>query len=127
MGVPEPKSSLLREVLPTSGTESYWRRYAAFFSKGRTAGGYEFGQRTANVPPPSVEFPTPLRWYSWDRPKRLRVIRAVRDRILQDILALQKNRQSRASSNLSEIRGSSVAPSVASRPYRTSIPKRSAA
>ena len=127
MAVPESKSNSLREVLTTSGTESYWHRYAAFFSKSQTAGGDDFGQRVPNVPPPSVMFPTPLRWYSWDRPRRLAMIRALRDQVLQDILALRKHHQSQVLPSLSEIRKPSVSPLAASQSDRVPTLERGAA
>jgi len=56
--------------------------------------GYEFG-KVPNIknPPPTVTFPKPLKWWSFDRPKRLQAVREMRDRYLQDILRLGKSRK----------------------------------
>lgn len=53
-----------------------------------TADGYDFHHPAVlqNVPPPSVSFPTPLRWWSLDRRRRLAIIMSLRDRLQNDIL-----------------------------------------
>ena len=65
--------------------------YQHFFSSARKYTGYDFGEKTAqNHPPPTVTFAEPLRWWSLDRPKRLRTIRRLRDQYLMEILRLKE-------------------------------------
>lgn len=71
----------------------YWDSYAEFLARHAEASGYDFGRAPAgNVPPPTVKFPRPLRWWSLDRPKRLAEILALRDRLQTEILALRTHR-----------------------------------
>ena len=39
-----------------------------------------------NVPPPTVKFHRPLRWWSLDRRRRLATVMRLRDRLLEDIM-----------------------------------------
>jgi hypothetical protein len=57
------------------------------------AGGYAFHHPAVlrNVPPPSIRFAEPLRWWSLDRRRRLAVIMRLRDRLQNDILRLGRN------------------------------------
>lgn len=61
--------------------------YEQFFKNTEAHGGYDFHQGPpTSVAPPLAAFSTPLRWWTLDRPKRLKVIRRLRDQYLQDIL-----------------------------------------
>lgn len=67
----------------------YRDRYAEFLARRAKATGYDFGRApVGNVPPPTVTFTKPLRWWSLDRPQRLAAILAQRDRLQNEILAL---------------------------------------
>jgi hypothetical protein len=69
----------------------YGDKYAEFLTRRANATGYDFGQApVGNVPPPSVTFAQPLRWWSLDRPRRLAAILALRDRLQDEILALAR-------------------------------------
>ena len=64
--------------------------YQPFFGSAEKYTGYDFGDQTAqNNPPPTLTFAQPLKWWSLDRPKRLRIIRRMRDQYLMDILRLK--------------------------------------
>jgi len=39
-----------------------------------------------NVPPPTVQFSRPLRWWSLDRRRRLAAVMRLRDRLMEDIM-----------------------------------------
>jgi hypothetical protein len=70
--------------------EPHGPQYAEFIVKCLTAlAGYEFHHPAArrNVPPPTVPFMRPLRWWSRDRPQRLMEVRKLRDEFIQAILA----------------------------------------
>ena len=66
----------------------YAHHYQQFFEHCSGKKGYNFGEAPRiNMPSPLVRFPR-LKWWSWDRPKRLRKIRLVRDQSLMEILRL---------------------------------------
>lgn len=69
--------------------------YAGFLKQREKEKGYDFQEAPAgSVAPPTVTFAQKLRWWTWDRWKRLKKIQAERDRRLQDIVQLKKtNRQ----------------------------------
>jgi len=67
-------------------------QYTDFLENRETQKGYHFQQAPAgSVDPPKVTFLQKLRWWSWDRWKRMKQIRAERDRQLQDIIRLKKS------------------------------------
>ncbi len=67
----------------------YQDQYAEFWKRQDKATGYEFGQAPmGNVSPPTVSFPKPLKWWSWDRPRRVRSLLRSRDQRLKEILRL---------------------------------------
>ncbi|HZS11179.1 MAG TPA: hypothetical protein VFA38_02945 [Nitrospirales bacterium] len=71
--------------------DKYWK----FFRRRNEAHGPEFhNPPPVNIPPPTVTFADRLRWWSWDRWKRRKQVRAERDRRLQDILTLKRKGQS---------------------------------
>ena len=73
-----------------SDEQSYMRRYARFFQERKNAHGYDFHHApSGSVPVPKVTFMQSLRWWSWDRWKRLKTIRAERDRRQEEILQLK--------------------------------------
>jgi hypothetical protein len=78
-------------MLHQYGTMSnpYIREYMEFLEAADNYKGYDFGQGPTVInSPTNVEFSRPLKWWSLDRPKRLKAIRRVRDEFLQDILKL---------------------------------------
>jgi hypothetical protein len=67
----------------------YADRYVEFLARRAKAAGYDFGQGPpGNIPPPTVIFAKPLRWWTLYRPRRLAAILAERDRLQNEILAL---------------------------------------
>lgn len=63
--------------------------YRSFFELASQHKGYHFGENHGQpVPPPKITFSHPLRWWSWDRPKRLKIIQQLRDQRLIEILKL---------------------------------------
>ncbi len=85
----------------------YADKYAEFLARRAEATGYDFGRApVANVPPPTVTFAEPLRWWSLDRPRRLAAILALRDRLQDEILALARG--ARLLAETSEVKESSV-------------------
>jgi hypothetical protein len=48
--------------------------------------GFQHPAVLQNVPPPTVKFRRPLRWWSLDRRRRLATAMRLRDRLLQDIM-----------------------------------------
>ncbi len=65
----------------------YADAYREFFELTGKYKGYEFGKGPGiKRSPPTVTFDQPLKWWSLDRPKRLRAIRQERDRYLSEIL-----------------------------------------
>ncbi len=53
-----------------------------------------------NVPPPTVRFSRPLRWWSLDRRRRLAAVMRLRDHLVEDIMRAHgsRNRVSRSAS-----------------------------
>ncbi|HBP87058.1 MAG TPA: hypothetical protein DD706_05095, partial [Nitrospiraceae bacterium] len=67
----------------------YAHLYQQVFEHGHEMKGYDFGKSpTEKISPPVVQFSRPLKWWSMDRPERLRVIRHVRDYYLHEILKI---------------------------------------
>ena len=67
-------------------------QYVDFLKNRGTQKGYHFQQApSGSAEPPKVTFLQKLRWWSWDRWKRLKKIRAERDRQLQDIIHLKRS------------------------------------
>lgn len=66
--------------------------YAQFLEKYRSAKGYDFqhGGQGSAAPKP-VTFKEKLKWWTLDRPQRLKKISQDRDRRQQEILALNKH------------------------------------
>ncbi|MGH7208372.1 MAG: hypothetical protein ACREIL_03200 [Nitrospiraceae bacterium] len=65
--------------------------YVDFLKNRGTQKGYHFQEApSGSAEPPTVTFLQKLRWWSWDRWKRLKKIRAERDRQLQDIIHLKR-------------------------------------
>lgn len=65
--------------------------YKDFLMRREGAKGYDFQHAPAgSVAPPMVTFAQKLRWWTWDRWKRRKQIRAERDRRLQDIVQLKQ-------------------------------------
>ncbi len=70
-------------------------RYIEFMQHKDRMPGYEFQQAPAgNVPPPTVTFAARLKWWTWDRWRRIKQIRAARDRWVEEIVELRTRRQS---------------------------------
>ena len=70
-------------------TGPYREQYAEFWNRRDDAFGYHFGKApVGNVAPPTLQVPKPLRWWSWDRPRRLRAILRRRDQWLAEIIKL---------------------------------------
>ncbi len=72
----------------------YTHMYQDFFDARGTHTGYHFGENPSiNKPPPVATFDQPLKWWSLNRPERLKKIRQVRDQYLLDILILHDKPQ----------------------------------
>lgn len=70
-------------------TGLYRHQYTEFWKRRDEASGYDFGKAPiGNVPPPTVRFSKPLRWWSWDRPRRVRALLNIRDQRQAEILRL---------------------------------------
>ncbi len=73
--------------------------YTRFVEKQATAKGYDFQETsTGSLAPKSVNFKERLKWWTLNRPKRLRMISQERDRQQQEILAIQNQPDSHAKS-----------------------------
>ncbi len=73
------------------GKGLYDHQYGRFVENKDKGTGYEFQHQTAgSVPPPTVTFAQRLRWWTWDRWRRMKTIRAQRDQRLNDILEIPK-------------------------------------
>ena len=78
--------------------KTHWKPYGPyeglyhnFYEASQEARGYNFGEGPAEkMSPPTVNDLNSLTWWSLDRPKRLRVIRRMRDQYLNEILDLKK-------------------------------------
>lgn len=69
----------------------YDHLYRRFFENRDAHQGYEFQHPTeGNVPPPVVTFAQAIRWWTWDRWKRRKDIRALRDQRVQDIVQIKQ-------------------------------------
>jgi len=67
-------------------------QYVDFLKNRGTQKGYDFQQApSGSAETPTVTFLQKLRWWSWDRWKRLKKIRAERDRQLQNIIQLKRS------------------------------------
>jgi hypothetical protein len=67
----------------------YAHLYQQVFERGHEMKGYNFGNApTEKNSPPPVQFARPLKWWSRDRPERLRVVRHIRDNYLHEILKI---------------------------------------
>jgi len=70
-------------------TGLYRHQYAEFWKRSDEASGYDFGKAPiADVSPPTVRFSKPLRWWLWDRPRRVRALLNIRDQRQAEILRL---------------------------------------
>ena len=64
--------------------------YERFLEKYSTAKGYDFQENTSgSATPKPVTFKDKLKWWTLDRPKRLKTIAQERDRRQQEILGLK--------------------------------------
>ncbi len=69
----------------------YDHLYKRYYENKDTHQGYEFQHApSGSVPPPTVSFAQKLRWWTWDRWKRLKQERAQRDRLQQEILQIKQ-------------------------------------
>jgi hypothetical protein len=67
--------------------------YKDFLKRRNDAQGYDFQHAPGgSAPPPTVSFREKLRWWTWDRWKRKKVIRQERDRRVEDIFQIRKGR-----------------------------------
>lgn len=59
----------------------------------QTVEGYEFRHPAVlrNVPPPTITFPGPLRWFSLDRARRRAMAMRLRDHLQERILRLERS------------------------------------
>jgi hypothetical protein len=72
------------------GRGLYDHLYKRYVQKRDAHQGYEFQQApVGNVPPPTVTFAERLKWWTLDRWRRLRRVRAERDRLQQEILRIK--------------------------------------
>jgi hypothetical protein len=70
-------------------TGLYRHQYVEFWKRSDEASGYDIGKAPiADVPPPTVRFSKPLRWWSWDSPRRVRALLNIRDQQQAEILRL---------------------------------------
>lgn len=78
--------------------QTHWKPYGPyediyhnFYEASQDARGYNFGEGPAEqMSPPTVNDLNSLTWWSLDRPKRLQVIRRMRDQCLNEILSFRK-------------------------------------
>ncbi len=67
------------------------QQYESYFTNREGTRGYDFQDVTqGSLPVPGVSFKEKLRWWTIDRWKRRKTIRADRDRRIQDILDVKK-------------------------------------
>ncbi|MEW6543992.1 MAG: hypothetical protein AB1411_10325 [Nitrospirota bacterium] len=65
--------------------------YKRFFERRDQAKGYDFQHAPqGSAEPPVVTFGEKLRWWTWDRWKRMKKIRAERDRCQMEIIQLSQ-------------------------------------
>jgi hypothetical protein len=68
----------------------YLEIYRSFLENYKAHKGYDFQHSpSASIPPPSVTFKDALKWWTLDRPNRLKKIGQERDRQQQEILSLK--------------------------------------
>ena len=68
--------------------------YHNFYEASQEARDYNFGEGPAEkMSPPTVNDLNSLTWWSLDRPKRLRVIRRMREQYLNEILSFRKKKK----------------------------------
>lgn len=73
--------------------------YEQFVKKKDSVKGYHFQEnRQGSAPPKTVTFKERVKWWTLDRPKRLTLIEAERDRQQQAILELKERPRSSSSS-----------------------------
>lgn len=76
------------------GRGLYDHLYKRYVQKRDAHQGYAFQQApVGNVPPPTVTFAERLKWWTLDRWRRLRRVRAERDRLQQEILRIKEAAQ----------------------------------
>lgn len=69
--------------------------YEQFARKQGTAKGYNFQEsRQGSTSPKTVTFKDRVKWWTLDRPKRLRMIKQERDRQQQEILSIKRQPKS---------------------------------
>ena len=90
--------------------EPYYPRYREWLVQRGGARGYEFGSRPRTVPPPTMTGDAPPRWYALDRRARLLRERALRDRLLHDVLSLGRQSSSLSRHPLAEARMKAIPP-----------------
>jgi len=67
--------------------------YKDFLKRRNDAKGYDFQHAPGgSALPPTVSFREKLRWWTWDRWKRKKIIRQERDQRVQDIFQIRKGR-----------------------------------
>ncbi|MFM8551867.1 MAG: hypothetical protein ACKOCD_06075 [Nitrospiraceae bacterium] len=70
--------------------------YREFLAKKGEEKGYEFQHAPqGSAAPPIVTFRDHLRWWTWDRWRRMRQIRLERDKLQQEIVQMRKGLSSR--------------------------------
>jgi hypothetical protein len=73
------------------GRGPYDHLYKRYVQRRDAHQGYEFQHApVGNVPPPTVTFAVRLKWWTLDRWRRLRRVRAERDRLQQEILRIKE-------------------------------------
>ncbi|NKB82507.1 MAG: hypothetical protein GKS05_11590 [Nitrospirales bacterium] len=82
------------------GKKLYKHIYEQFLEKHTHAKGYDFQESdVGSTRPQSVSFMEKLKWWTLNRPTRLRAITKERDRLQQDILAIKQPIDSPTSSS----------------------------
>lgn len=65
--------------------------YKDFLKRRQQQKGYDFQHAPAgSVPPPVVTFREKLRWWTWDRWRRMKKIRQERDKLQQEIVQMRR-------------------------------------
>ena len=71
----------------------YLEIYEQFTKKYNTVKGYDFQEdHRGSTSPKKVAFKDRIKWWTLDRPKRLRMIQQERDRQQQEILAIKQTK-----------------------------------
>jgi hypothetical protein len=74
----------------SNGGGPYDDLYERYVQKRETGKGYDFQHApSGSVPPPAVTFRKRLRWWAWDRWRRMKTIRQERDRRVDEIVKLK--------------------------------------